>query len=87
MKTILGILALSFILTIVSCKDAKKEDTTTKTEQSEKKGIEQTSAYVCPMHCEGSGSDKEGKCPTCGMDYVKNEEYKEATESHEGHNH
>ncbi len=29
-----------------------------------------TSAYVCPMHCEGSGSDKAGVCPVCGMDYV-----------------
>ena len=87
MKTILGILALSFMLTIVSCKDAKKVETTNKTEQSEKKGKEHTSAYVCPMHCEGSGSDKEGKCPTCGMDYVKNEDYKEVIESHEGHNH
>ena len=28
-----------------------------------------TSAYICPMHCEGSGSDKEGVCPVCGMDY------------------
>ncbi|MDX1476437.1 MAG: heavy metal-binding domain-containing protein [Saprospiraceae bacterium] len=29
-----------------------------------------TSAYVCPMHCEGSGSDEPGTCPACGMDYV-----------------
>ena len=29
-----------------------------------------TSAYVCPMHCETSGSDKAGECPVCGMDYV-----------------
>lgn len=27
------------------------------------------SAYVCPMHCEGSGSDQPGKCPVCEMDY------------------
>lgn len=30
-----------------------------------------TSAYICPMHCKDSGSDKEGTCPVCGMDYVK----------------
>lgn len=72
-KTILGVLALAFMLTTVSCKDAKKDDTTTKTEQAEKK--EYASAYVCPMHCEGSGSDKEGECPKCGMDYVKNEDH------------
>lgn len=73
-KTILGLLVFALLLTTVSCKDAKKEDATTKTEQAEKK--EFTSAYVCPMHCEGSGSDKEGECPKCGMDYVKNENHK-----------
>ncbi|MCC6724329.1 MAG: hypothetical protein IT258_07440 [Saprospiraceae bacterium] len=31
---------------------------------------EYTSAYICPMHCEGSGSDQPGKCPVCEMDYV-----------------
>jgi hypothetical protein len=24
-------------------------------------------AYSCPMKCEGSASDKPGKCPVCGM--------------------
>lgn len=33
-------------------------------------GPEYTSAYICPMYCEGSGSDAPGKCPVCGMDYV-----------------
>jgi len=28
------------------------------------------SAYMCPMGCEGSDSDKPGKCPVCGMDLV-----------------
>lgn len=45
------------------------------------KGAEFTSAYVCPMHCKGSGSDKAGKCPACDMDYVAN------TDAHAGHNH
>jgi hypothetical protein len=39
---------------------------------SDQKGKEYTSAFICPMHCEGSGSDQAGKCPVCGMDYVKN---------------
>jgi uncharacterized paraquat-inducible protein A len=72
-KTILGILVLGIMLTTVSCKDAKKEDDTTKTEPVEKK--EYASTYVCPMHCEGSGSDKESECPKCGMNYVKNEDH------------
>ncbi|AII52077.1 hypothetical protein N008_08805 [Hymenobacter sp. APR13] len=24
-------------------------------------------AYICPMKCEGSASDKPGKCPVCEM--------------------
>jgi len=72
-KSILGVLVLGLMLVTVSCKDAKKEEVTTKTEQVEKK--EHDSAYVCPMHCEGSGSDAEGECPICSMDYVKNEDH------------
>ena len=41
----------------------------------EKEGKEYASAYVCPMHCEGSGSDVAGKCPVCKMDYVANEKH------------
>ncbi|MGA0383576.1 MAG: heavy metal-binding domain-containing protein [Flavobacteriaceae bacterium] len=51
-----------------------------------KEGPEYTSKYVCPMHCEGSGSDTEGKCPVCGMTYVLNENYTEE-ENHSEHNH
>ena len=49
---------------------------------TEQQGKEYTSAYICPMHCEGSGSDAAGTCPVCGMDYVKNEKH-----GHEGHDH
>lgn len=45
-------------------------------------GAEYTSAYVCPMHCEGSGSDTEGKCPKCEMDYVALADHTE-----DGHEH
>lgn len=43
---------------------------------------EYASAYVCPMHCKGSGSDKAGTCPVCNMEYVLNAEHKE-----DGHKH
>ena len=79
-KTILGIIALTIMLATVSCKNDKKNDATTKTEEVEKK--EYASAYVCPMHCDGSGSDTEGECPKCGMDYVKNEDHKKDGHSH-----
>ncbi|QXP73695.1 hypothetical protein H0I31_12265 [Tenacibaculum sp. AHE15PA] len=74
-KTILGVFILVLMLTTVSCKNAKKEIKNTETEQVEKKGKEHTSAYICPMHCEGSGSDIEGECPKCGMNYVKKEDH------------
>lgn len=54
---------------------------------AEKAGKEYTSAYICPMHCEGSGSETAGKCPVCGMDYVANEDYKAKEGDHEGHGH
>lgn len=31
-----------------------------------------TAAYICPMGCEGSASDKPGKCPVCDMDLEPN---------------
>ncbi|UOQ79019.1 hypothetical protein MUN84_11120 [Hymenobacter sp. 5516J-16] len=31
-----------------------------------------TAAYLCPMGCEGSASNKPGKCPVCGMDLEPN---------------
>lgn len=72
-------------LTLTSC--GNKSNNNTKTEQTEKQGKEYTSAYVCHMHCEGSGSDKAGKCPVCGMDYVKNENHKNDGHNHEEHKH
>lgn len=56
-----------------------------KLKNSAQQGKEYTSAYVCPMYCEGSGSDEAGKCPVCGMDYVKNENHE--TDSHQNDNH
>lgn len=45
-------------------------------------GVAYTSAYVCPMHCEGSGSEEAGECPVCGMTYVA-----QADHVADGHNH
>ena len=52
----------------------------------DKTGKEYTSAYICPMHCKGSGSEEPGKCPVCNMDYEKNDK-DGASEDHEGHDH
>jgi len=109
LTNLLPVLALSFF--IVSCggnADTASDDAATdQTEQmddgeevdadADKQGSEYTSAYICPMHCEGSGSDEPGKCPECGMDYVKNEDMPadghmhedghDHDHGHEGHNH
>lgn len=71
-KSILVTMVVFASVTMLSCKDNKTE---TKTETTAKQAKEYTSAYVCPMHCEDSGSDKEGKCDTCGMTLVKNEDH------------
>ena len=70
----------------------KQETTTTPCEaEVDKTSKEYASAFICPMHCKGSGSDTAGKCPVCEMDYVANEDYKSnseaAEEGHEGHDH
>lgn len=66
--------------TVVSDTSKTKPDTTkinsdtNKTKQANL-GLEYTSRYICPMHCKGSGSDKPGTCPVCGMEYVENPDY------------
>lgn len=80
-RTILATMAVIASVTMVSCKDTTAEtniETTTP-----KQGKEYTSAYVCPMHCTDSGSDKEGTCDTCGMTLVKNEDHKANGHTHE----
>lgn len=75
LKSILLVMSfLTLSLSTYSCK-GDKSSASQNTEVS-KQGKEYTSAYICPMHCEGSGSDKAGDCPVCGMDYVKNEDHK-----------
>lgn len=77
---LLGMALSAAALTLSSCGnkgDANNAETT------EQQGKEHTSAYVCPMHCEGSGSEEAGQCPVCGMDYVKNEEHKADGHTHQ----
>jgi hypothetical protein len=87
------LLSFTLMLGFTACGDSSHEghdathqndassDAATQTSTDES-GPEYTSAYICPMHCEGSGSAEPGTCPVCGMDYVLNEGH-----NHEGHNH
>lgn len=76
----LVIALLAIGLTLSSCGPKSASGTTI--EQTTKQGKEYTSAYVCPMHCDDSGSDSAGKCPVCGMDYVKNEDHNSDNHKH-----
>lgn len=94
MKTFKGFLMILLIacfgLAISSCGNSKKAESKTSNEQLEKidkSGKEYTSAYICPMHCKDSGSDKAGECPVCGMDYKENKDLQKDDHSHEGHDH
>ena len=89
MKFIMLIAALFVAgISFQACNDkgtsTKATSSKEKTEHMEKQGKEYTSAYVCPMHCEGSGSDQPGNCPKCGMKYKKNDM---SGMNHDGHNH
>ena len=84
-KTIVAVVLLTGFLFALGCKgksEQKSGTTTEQTETAEELGKEYTSTYICPMHCEGSGSETEGNCPKCGMAYVLNEEH-----SQDGHTH
>lgn len=76
----------TFGLSMNSC-GSKSSSTEAATEEVDMSGPEYTSAYVCPMHCAGSGSAEPGKCPVCGMDYVANDGKMDSSDSHEGHDH
>lgn len=76
------VLSLTFAVTACGGESPAENTEATTTEVPHGEGKEYTSAYVCPMHCEGSGSDSAGECPVCGMNYVANEDH-----VHDGHNH
>ena len=76
-------LLLFVICLFVGITACNKKKTDSKKESIEQQGKEYISAYVCPMHCEGSGSDSVGTCPVCGMDYEKNEDHQDDGHSHD----
>ena len=80
------ILFIALGVTMTSC-GGQENASDSNSEQMEKQGKEYTSAYVCPMHCEGSGSDEPGKCPVCNMDYVANADLDKGGHDHDGHDH
>ena len=90
-SNVLKLVILFFTIAMVSCSNGSDGHEGHNHEQGaveqvvhHGEGKEYNSAYVCPMHCEGSGSDQAGNCPVCGMAYVAFEEH--VKNNHE-HNH
>jgi hypothetical protein len=81
-------LFFSLSLFVLSCGGNHNHDhadhshDTTEAAAKHGEGKEFTSAYVCPMHCETSGSEEPGNCPVCGMEYVA-----QADHVKDGHSH
>lgn len=77
MTTTLTVLMLTFALVACGGEQTTEEDMTTSpvSEMPHGEGKAYTSPYVCPMHCEGSGSEEAGNCPVCGMAYVEHDEH------------
>ena len=77
-RSIFTILSLALLAT--ACGPTNKQESSANNPNGvgtmQKLGPEFTSAYICPMHCEGSGSDKPGKCLVCDMDYRPNPDYR-----------
>lgn len=89
-KIILSIIAIFACTSMVVLSSCNSGSSTKKTEAEEvrtEKGKEYTSKFICPMHCDGSGSETGGECPVCGMDYVLNEEYQNTSHDHDHKNH
>ena len=75
LKALVTIMAASvLVFTLPNCSNQSKSDQGVE-KQKDKSGPEYTSAYICPMHCAGSGSDKPGECPICGMKYRENKDH------------
>lgn len=73
---------ITLVLLAVSCSSPSTQNNNVVVHDHEHEGEtktskEYTSKYICPMHCEGSGSDTMGICPVCEMDYVLNKDYQE----------
>lgn len=69
------VLSISISMTFMACSSNSSSDQKTEKKEKDKSGPEYTSAYICPMHCEGSGGPEPGKCPVCTMDYRPNKDY------------
>lgn len=84
MKKLFLIFSLSVLATFSACNNKTGEhqhagdEATHQHDTTSAEGATIAAAYICPMKCEGSASDKPGKCPVCKMDLVAVEELQPA---------
>jgi hypothetical protein len=78
---ILGLLVCALTLPGCSSNSKSSEAETTTTGSAMAPDSTQQLAYVCPMACEGSGSNAPGKCKVCEMDLIKNPDHQAAHDS------
>lgn len=81
-SVVLSVIFMSILPYACKQKPEAKESERPVMKKQEISGPEFTSKYICPMHCEGSGSNHPGKCPVCHMDYEINESFKTDTTDH-----
>lgn len=74
MKSILN--TTSSIVMIIALMAISCTSSTNTSSEVDKSGLEYTSAFICPMHCEGSGSSEPGTCPVCQMELRPNSNFK-----------
>jgi hypothetical protein len=77
MKKLSFTLLLLASLAGTACKEspARQEQSEATTKQAAATGAGLQLAYICPMNCDGSASNKPGKCPVCDMDLQQNPDY------------
>jgi hypothetical protein len=49
-----------------------KKDTVLNRANTIKEDEDFMAKYICPNHCDGSGSSKPGECKKCGMELIEN---------------
>ncbi len=78
MRNIFLAITLLLVLVASGC-DNKTSDKQAAEQAGAVTDSTQTLAYICPMKCEGSGSNEPGKCKVCDMDLVKNPAHQDQT--------
>ena len=71
MKTLFSLAGtIGIFLLVLSCNQPSKGTESENQKQKNSTPVAEAK-YICPMKCEGSGSENPGKCGVCGMDLLE----------------